>query len=167
MSLSLPTPDDLNSHKEGVDEATALQRAADLFVIATGVTENPTDPIEVRLIKTAILDMAWFLQEDHENREAQFSPFSSERIGSYSYTKMQAAVRAGDVTGVSGFDQAVDYFNDKNSGSTIWSTSEWVFENGYRGSDAPRYLNHDPSYTYYPDAIPFPDAPPYTTEMEQ
>jgi hypothetical protein len=127
MALVLPTPQDLVDYKEGPDDAEALQRAGDLFTLATGITNTPTDPLALRLIEAAILEMAWYLQTNHEDLEAEFSPFSSERIGSYSYSKMQQAAAQGIKTGVPAFDIAVAYFATKD-GTITSSTTEWVFK---------------------------------------
>jgi hypothetical protein len=129
MPLVLPTPEELDAHKVEVTSEQALQQASDLFTIATGISDQPTDLMEQRLVKQAILDMAWFLQDDHENFEAKTSPFQSERIGSYSYVKAQATKKLN--TGVPGFDMAVDYFKGLED-SIITMDSEWVFLPGYR-----------------------------------
>ena len=130
MALVLPSGEELKDYKLGPSDDEAIQMAADLFTMATGVTETPTDPMEQRLVQTAILDMAWYLQVHHEDKEAEFSPFSSEHIGSYSYSKMQQAASQGIKTGVPGFDIAVAYFNAKSGTDTgLFATNtEWVFE---------------------------------------
>lgn len=130
MALLLPTPDQLEAYKQGINDQEALQLAADLFTVATGVTENPTDPMEARLVNYAVMEMAWYLQVNHEDLEAEFSPFSSERIGSYSYSKMTTAVQKGIATGVPAFDYAVAYFGAQGQpdGTVCGTTTEWVFE---------------------------------------
>lgn len=153
MALSLPTSEDLDAYKAGVDNATALQIASDLFTMATGIDTAPTDPFQERLIHNAILDMAWFLQEDHENKEAQFSPFSSERIGSYSYTKAAKAIQTQTSTGVSAFDLAVEYFKGLGP-SVITMDSEWVFAKGYNRSIYDPAVSQDPSGTVVPNTDP-------------
>lgn len=156
MPLVLPTPEELDLHKVEVTPEQALQRASDLFTIATGITDQPSDLMEQRLVKQAILDMAWFLQDDHENFEAKTSPFSSERIGSYSYVKAQAQKKL--ETGVPGFDAAVQYFKDQEE-SIITMDSEWVFLPGYRTyhnlDDASHPSAHDPGRSIiWPDQYP-------------
>lgn len=82
MALDLPTPAELDVLEQPeLDEQTAIQMAADLFVMATGVTDTPTDEVGVRMVKNAILEMAWALRTRHGDMEASFSPFSGERIG--------------------------------------------------------------------------------------
>ena len=156
MPLVLPTPEELDAHKVEVTSEQALQQASDLFTIATGISDQPTDLMEQRLVKQAILDMAWFLQDDHENFEAKTSPFSSERIGSYSYVKSQAQKKL--ETGVPGFDAAVEYFKGLED-SVITMDSEWVFLPGYRsysqldGTTSP--AGHDPGRSViWPDSFP-------------
>lgn len=145
MALSLPTPQQLQSHREGVDDAEALQRASDLFRLATGVEDDPTDPFEARLLRLALLDMAWSLQTIHDDMEEKFSPFSGERIGSYSYNKMQTAVNSREATGVPGFDSAVAYFLARDGG-LLSVSSEWVFTQGYGNENLPeRNTSPDPS----------------------
>jgi hypothetical protein len=154
MPLVLPTPQELEDHKVEVTPEQALQHAADLFVIATGITDQPTDLMEQRLVKQAILDMAWFLQDDHENFEAKTSPFSSERIGSYSYVKAQAQKKL--ETGVPGFDMAVDYFKGLED-SIITMDSEWVFLPGYRSyhRQEDSTSTHDPGRSiFWDDTFP-------------
>lgn len=152
MPIVLPTPEELEAHKIEVTPEVALQRASDLFTIATGVVDTPTDLMEQRIVKTAILDMAWYLQDDHENFEAKTSPFQSERIGSYSYVKSMAAKKL--ETGVPGFDAAVEYFKSKED-SVITMDTEWVFlpgyRNGYSGADGGPMRRHDPNtYSLFP-----------------
>ena len=137
MALTLPTPADLDAYRAAVSESDALILAADLFTLATGITDTPTDPLENRLVTYAILDMAWFLIEDHDNREAEFSPFSSERIGSYSYSKSQGKIENSESTGVRAFDLAVAYFTEKINGTTTTSDTEWVFVQGYHNPEVP------------------------------
>ena len=84
--------------------------------------------------------MAWQIGTSLEDRDAMFSPFSSERIGSYSYSKMAQAVSKGVKTGVPFFDIAVDYLSQfsTESGGVILSDSECVM----------------PSLRYYRDPEP-------------
>ena len=45
-----------------------------------------------------------------------YSPFQSERLGSYCYSKMAQAVEDKGLTGVPAFDQAVKYFAGSRPG---------------------------------------------------
>jgi hypothetical protein len=133
MALDLPSPSEFSDHKDSMPDGIALQRASDLFALATGVTDTPSDPFEQRLIKTAVLDMAWYLQTRQEDAEAEFSPFSSERIGSYSYNKITQAAQAGDATGLDSFDRAVDYFLGQRTAALYGQiTTEYVFVPPFR-----------------------------------
>ncbi len=116
MALTPPTTDDLALHQH-VDEVDnedwaedALQLATDLMALATGITEYPSDPVLARVVRKGILDMAWYLTVQSDNKAEKFTPFTSETIGSYSYSKqMYTAVRKGADTGVDLFDLAVSY----------------------------------------------------------
>jgi hypothetical protein len=145
MALDLPTPQDLEERIDGISAPQALQRAGDLLTVATGLTDMPTDPMEVRLVHEAVLEMAWYLQARHEDQEEQFSPFNSERIGSYSYQKAQAAVQAQVETGVPAFDVAVAYF----SRVTLVVDTQWVFPQ--------QWGPHAFDLTPPPDTTPMPD----------
>jgi len=150
--LILPSPLDLEKYREPPDDATAIQRAADLFTMATGIDkqEELDGPLEVRIWQQAVLEMAWAITERHEDAEASFSPFNSERIGSYSYSKAQKAVSEGEKTGVSAFDEAVAYFLSKaiNGDYGHAVASEWVFKPGYNGRHED-HIGHDPSYGWW------------------
>lgn len=102
-----------------------LQWAADLFTLATEVHEMPEKPLEQRLVRRAIFQMAWYLKEDHENREAHMSGFNSERIGGYSYQVMARNINKGETTDVPAFDEAVAYFTQKLGIYTVGS--EYIF----------------------------------------
>ncbi len=68
--------------------ATAvLEQAALAFQFATGLTEVPTDPDKAKLAGYAIMELAdkLYLQQAYASSSA--SPFQSETIGSYTYSK--------------------------------------------------------------------------------
>lgn len=102
-----------------------LQQATDLMALATGLEVYPGGRCS-RMMRTGILDMSWALLVGLANRTEQFSPFNSERIGSYSYSKAAAAVLAGDATGVPLFDMGVACVVGSGGGSVSVS-SERVF----------------------------------------
>ncbi len=85
----------------------ALEQAVLLFKIGTCLAGFPDDLIDESLAKNGILSMAdaIFLVQPFQATLA--TPFSSETIGSYSYSKLQGAVSAGLPTGISWFDLAV------------------------------------------------------------
>lgn len=117
----------LNQFINNPSQGLFLQQATDLFTLATGLDNLPTDPMEVRIVTNAIYSLAWKLSEDHNNAEAYMSEFSSERIGGYSYSKMPKAIESGGVTNVAAFDFAVDYFANKGKKDDSTSSSEKVF----------------------------------------
>lgn len=114
----------------------ALQQATDLMMIASGLRDEPDDEVAQRLIANGIMALAQYLLIADEDREAQYSPFNGERIGSYSYSKATQRVADGVATGVAWFDTAVRYLlslvdpNDALSGE-VWHTKEDVFAQGY------------------------------------
>lgn len=134
MALSVPSLDRLARHlrvdsveEAGWTEETAqdeLQQATDLMVLATGLTDTPTDTLGARLVTRGILSMAHALLVRGDDRDKEYNIFSGERIGSYSYTKAAAAKEA---TGIADFDAAVDWVGELEGSSDAWSTSETVF----------------------------------------
>jgi hypothetical protein len=129
MALSVPLVSDLLAFKqEQYDESlqvpmqTHLQIATDIMSLATGVTEDlPADTPLGRLFRIAILDLAWYIGTSLEERDAMFSPFSSERIGSYSYSKAMSAARTGASLGVPFFDMVVALIADSSVGDEAGS----------------------------------------------
>lgn len=116
--LTVPDTDDLliemrkTAWDTGEEEYadTLLTRATDLFYMATGLVADPEDDTDLRIMKDGIVAMGHALYVQSRDKAAIYSPFSSERIGSYSYSKMAAAAQEGLKTGVEMFDLAVDYF---------------------------------------------------------
>lgn len=102
-----------------------LLQSTDLMAMATGLEVYP-DGRCGRMMRNGILDMAWSLLVGLANRTEQFSPFNSERIGSYSYSKAAAAVLQGDATGVPLFDMAVACVAG-SAGGVVSISSEMVF----------------------------------------
>jgi hypothetical protein len=88
----------------------ATTQATLLFKMATCLADFPTDPDEAQLAKFAILSIAdsFVLIQPYQLTKA--SPFTSETIGSYSYSKAKAvtvSVANGSQTGDMWFDLAV------------------------------------------------------------
>lgn len=150
MPINLPEAG-LDRYINNPEPGDFLQRATDLFSLATGITTLPSDALEIRIVSTAIYQMAWFLMEDHNNREAYMSNFASERIGSYSYSKGGSSEDENNMYGkVPAFDFAIEYFANKNIKDNSTVTSEHVFEQGYK-SDFPvrrGILNPEQPRTY-------------------
>lgn len=156
MSLTPPSSADLLVHMRESDwvdaeeeayAAVALQQAADLMQIATGIDTDPTDPLHLRVMKMGMLDMAWAILIQSEDKEESFSPYSSERIGSYSYQKRgpQDIIQG---SGVQWFDYAVNFFlslGEADGKGLAWIETEQVFT---RKADAPEL--DIPPYDYAP-----------------
>lgn len=141
LNTLVPTPKELADWKQvNVEDLGApvelvqfyLQLSADLLVLATGITTapGPNTPIS-RLVRAGILDTAWYIGTTKESQDEIFSPFSSEHLGSYSYSKLAKAVQQGDDTGVAFFDLAVQYLTDSlkddTDGAGIGGGSESVY----------------------------------------
>ncbi len=134
MSLAPPTVADLatfsgrdsNSYSNFAVEA--LSQATLLFQLATSLSDYPSDPDLAKLARYGIMDMADKIYMSQPYREALASPYQSEAIGSYSYSKSVAAVKKGDSTGVMWFDMAVGKLKAAGSGigaSGSISAFEW------------------------------------------
>jgi hypothetical protein len=135
----VPDADDLLLHMRWEDAFTgkepdwaddSLQRATDLMQVATGLEEDPEDELALRLMTTGILAQAHAIFiTGGPDREALYSPYSSERLGSYSYSKAQQAVVAGLPTGVPEFDFAVNYLTqgDEDNPGPISASAEHVW----------------------------------------
>lgn len=93
----------------------ALEQATLLFFLATDLDDYPIDSNLSKLAKNGILDMADKIYLSQPYQEASASPYQSETIGSYSYSKAVSAVKKGDSTGVMWFDLAVNKLRDGGS----------------------------------------------------
>lgn len=91
--------------------ASALRQATLLFAMLTRLTALPTDPDQAQLALFAILQMADRLYLEQPAAEVKASPFQSETIGSYSYSKSaQLAIstaESGKPTGLYWWDLAL------------------------------------------------------------
>lgn len=91
--------------------AQALLQATLLFKIGTCLADFPApdanNGIDYELAKFGILSMADAIFLVQPFQTVLSSPFSSETIGSYSYSKVSTAVASGIPTGVTWFDIAV------------------------------------------------------------
>lgn len=169
------TAEDLASFSgRGVSEysdyaATAIAQATLLFKIATCRSEFPNDAISAELAKMAILAMADAIFLVQPFQEVKANPFSSESIGSYSYSKVAGAVSGGLPSGITWFDLAVSQLGVCDLGIPTGGGIE-VFENdvqyapGLRAGnlrmlspidlDAYRSYTFDPSEGYSNGPIP-------------
>lgn len=147
-------PSDLNSfEEEGYSDQDSLDLAQGLLVVAIPCLNTIYDKltaIEKKTIRFAVLEMAKFIKIDFDNFERSTSPFQSETIGSYSYSKMMSSVKRGDDTGVPAFDRAVSQFaslcavDGLDGGAYI--SSEQVIKPGYD-----RYIHEREEHSYeYP-----------------
>lgn len=89
------------------DALEYIAQASFLLELATCLDEPPTDPKKLKLWKFAVLDMAMKLQISADFLTQKWSPFSSESIGSYSYSIAQSKIQNGEQTGSTWFDMAV------------------------------------------------------------
>lgn len=86
---------------------TYITQASFLLELATCLNEPPTDQKQLKLWKYAVLDMAMKLYIGADFLTQKWSPFSSESIGSYSYSIAQSKIQNGEQTGSNWFDMAV------------------------------------------------------------
>jgi hypothetical protein len=124
VSLTVPVLDDLVAFSgQAITEQyyddtdyimVALQQAADLMTLTTGLEADPTsEAAEIqRMLTNAILQMAEALVIMQPYRGVILNPFASETIGAYTYSKLQNTkdLGGGD-TGLHWWDQAVEYFD--------------------------------------------------------
>lgn len=119
MALTVPDESELRVHMQQVDSFTAqeivwvedsLQRATDLMEVATNLHEDPEDELAYRIMTNGILAMGQMIYTTGgADKTAAYGPYSSEHMGSYSYSKAQQAVERNEATGISEFDFAVKY----------------------------------------------------------
>jgi hypothetical protein len=122
MSLAPPSVAELatftgrESNTYGNYAVEALAQATLLFYLATDLSDYPDDTDKAKLAKYGILDMADKIYLSQPYKEAMASPYQSESIGSYSYSRMTNSVKKGDATGVMWFDMAVSKLRTGSSG---------------------------------------------------
>lgn len=99
-----------------IDEA--IKQATLLFKIGTCLSAWPDNEVDADLARYAVLNMADAIHAAQPWQKVLRSPFNSETIGSYSYSKLSTAVSAGLPTGVSWFDLAISKLSvcDQNLG---------------------------------------------------
>lgn len=145
MALTVPTTGTLLKHmlrdswEPGAEEtyaSDALILATDLMSLATGFEEDPGSTRNLRLMTQGICAMAQALMVRRKDADIEYNRFSSERIGSFSYQKMQANAASGAATGVALFDAAVQALGDAlmADGESL-VTAEAVFSEPY-GAEA-------------------------------
>lgn len=100
-------------------EKSAIPQALLLFKLGTCLASpDHLDANDQQLVDFAIMSMADSIHLAQPYQAALASPFNSESIGSYSYSKTVRAVRGGEPTGVTWFDMAIEALSvcDSNSG---------------------------------------------------
>ncbi len=112
-------------------EASAIPQALLLFKLGTCLAspDDLTDD-QKQLVDFAILSMADSIHLVAPYQTAIASPFNSESIGSYSYSKVARAIQSGIETGIGWFDMALDQLSvcdDLTSGFASGGIE--VFEN--------------------------------------
>lgn len=89
----------------------ALAQATLMFTVVTKLGDYPDDPQLAQLARNAIMELADRLLLEQPYAEVSTRPFSSETIGSYTYTRATATaakVTNGQKTGLFWWDIAVD-----------------------------------------------------------
>lgn len=89
-------------------ETSAIPQATLLFKMGTclAALDDLTDDQKL-MVDFAIVFMADAIHLTAPYQATKYSPFNSESIGSYSYSKAASAVSLGKVTGVDWFDRAI------------------------------------------------------------
>lgn len=184
MAYPVYTIEDLSSYSGRPQSAytsyadTALAQATLLFKIGTCLADFPTEEPDASLAQYAILALADSIFLNQPYQQALATPFSSESIGSYSYTKSAASVAMGAKTGVGWFDLAIDrlsvcdQLDDIPSGGGIeMFEHDGVFVQGQHVGNArflspqdvhtSRLYGYDPAPGYdpniYPAGYPYPE----------
>jgi hypothetical protein len=109
--------------------AEALVQSQLLFKLSTCLSDFPVDPDDASLARYAILSLAEQMVLDQRYAEVVASPFASESIGSYTYSKntMRTKVLQGLPTGVTWFDLAVERLGVCENSGAVYTGSVQVF----------------------------------------
>ena len=134
--LTPPTTDDLSEFSDIPEDdlssysTVALRQATLLFELATGLEAYPeVDSVGYDTAINGICDMALALYYGKDTAQARYSPYQSESIGSYSYSKVAAAIVRGLPTDVGWFDSAVALLSTGVDNSVgVYSDAVTVFE---------------------------------------
>ena len=153
--------DDFES--EGYSNEDALELASGLLYAAIpclASIESTLTPAQSKIAKFAVLEMAKYIKIEFSAFDSALSPFQSETIGSWSYSKAASAVSAQQSTGVPGFDRAVELLGglcSADGGSVASVTSEQVFKPGFEFYERKRMEQsgviprpYPPTYVVYP-----------------
>lgn len=136
--------------EQGYSDEDALDLAQGLLMEAIpclGTIYSAFSEAQRKTIKFAVLEMAKYIKIDYFNFERSTSPFQSETIGSYTYSKAAQSVRNGASTGIPAFDRAVSQFAElcnADSGA-FYSSSEQVIRPGFDNYRDSRERIHAPT----------------------
>lgn len=163
--LPVPTTDDLalfsgraaTSYTPYADQA--LTQSALMFSMATGLQDWPADPDLKQVAVNAVLEMADRLVLEQPYQQVKGSPFLSESIGSYSYSRAQrngSGVKPSESgTGLYWWDLALDLLSQQDVAVTA-SGSIAIHTDGLQnrlGDD--RMAVQDPENYYGLDRPPY------------
>jgi hypothetical protein len=147
--LPVPTVADLAAFSDREEASLSgyasisLTQATLLFSIVTKLTEMPTDADQAMLATNAILEMAERIYLEKPYSASRASPYHSETIGSYSYSKGSTAAlaRLGQTTGLFWWDLAIDELSLPGT-TDIDTSSIAVFERHdiYLDSEGDRFV---------------------------
>lgn len=142
---------------------SAIPQALLLFKLGTGLADPAVLSADnQQLVDFAIISMADAVHLAQPYQTALASPFNSESIGSYSYSKVAKAVQQGKETGVMWFDLAIQQLatgdrikSDFLSGGIEMFENDGLFVDGQlsgnvdfvspRDVDGPMFVGHDPA----------------------
>ncbi len=134
--LTVPDVEDL-ANFSGRDESSyeifaeeALKQATLLFELSSCLDSLPSfGSPDYELCRNAILEMADKLYLGQLYAKAKASPFQSETIGSYSYSKAAQLISSGLPTGLLWFDMAIQKLGVCEHLPSIQYSSTSIFEN--------------------------------------
>lgn len=108
----------------------ALIQATLLFAIKTGLSEYPTDGNENQLAINAILEMANHIYLEQPHAATKATPYQSESIGNYSYSKGSLVLKAKNdqKTGLIWWDLAMELLATASVSTTVASGALQVYD---------------------------------------
>lgn len=120
----------------------ALRQATVLLETFTCLEAYPdAGTVDYDIVSNAICDMALALFLSQPHLPARFSPYQSESIGSYSYSRASSLIQQGLPTNVGWFDRALQLFAcDDDNSVGVYSDAVTIFENDnlYRNTQTNR-----------------------------
>lgn len=138
----------------------AISQAVLLFKIGTCLAGLPEDKTKLELAEMGIMALADSIYLSQQYQAAAASPFSSESIGSYSYSKAARAVASGTATGIMWFDLAVSQLSECEQNDGIptgggievfeWDTTLTAGNNGNLRALGPADIELSRSFGYDP-----------------